>query len=113
MEPPVGEPIHVTIPGRPADPRPPAAAPPGVVIHDAPRLHPDDITVVDGIPVTSVARTLVDLAGVETRAGLVAAFARARELGLLDIAAVEASLARVEWRPSLQMLREVMEIYSP
>jgi hypothetical protein len=71
------EPIHITVPGCPGDPR--AAAPPieGVVIHRGPPLHPDDRTVVDGIPCTSVARTLVDLAEVMTRDELRATFARA------------------------------------
>jgi hypothetical protein len=38
-----------------------------------------------------------------------ATFARARELGLLDPEALRASRARVEWRPSLAMLDEVIE----
>ena len=33
----------------------------GVQVHRARRLQPDDVTVKDGIPVTTVARTLVDL----------------------------------------------------
>ena len=101
------EPIHVTVPGSPSDPRT-FKAPEGVVIHHAPDLHPDDVTVVDGIPVTSVARTLVDLAEDMTRDELRAAFAQARKRGILDMAAVEAAYARVEWRPSLAMLHEVM-----
>jgi hypothetical protein len=106
------EPIHITVQGSPGDPRVPVEPPPGVVLHFAPELHPDDVTVVDGIPVTSVARTLVDLAEVSTRDELVAAFSRARELGLLDMPAVEASYSRVEWRPSLPMLRSVMDEFS-
>ena len=102
------EPIHVTVPGCAGDPRSAPPPPPGVVIHHVPALHPDDVTTVDGIPVTSVARTLVDLAEVMSRDELRATFARARELGLLDIEAVKASAARVEWRPSLEMLHEVM-----
>ena len=38
-----------------------------------------------------------------------AAFARARELGLLDPVALRAARARVEWRPSLAMLDEVID----
>ena len=102
------EPIHVTVPRSGADPRSLPDPPPGVVIHYVPELHPDDVTTIDGIPVTSVARTLVDLADVMTRDELRATFARARELGLLDIDAVAASAARVEWRPSLAMLYAVM-----
>ena len=102
------EPIHVTVPGCAGDPRSLAEPPPGVVIHRVPELHPDDVTVIDGIPCTSIARTLVDLAEVMSRDELRATFARAREMGLLDIEAVKASAARVEWRPSLEMLYEVI-----
>jgi len=102
------EPIHVTVPGSAGDPRCLPAPPPGVVIHYVPELHPDDVTTVDGIPVTSIARTLVDLAEVMSRDELRATFARAHELGMLDLDAVRASAARVEWRPSLRMLYEVM-----
>jgi len=101
------EPIHITIPGSAADPRE-FNAPDGVVIHRVPHLHPDDIAVVDGVPVTSVARTLVDLAEDTSIDELREIFARARERGLLDIDAVRASAARVEWRPSLAMLHVVI-----
>jgi hypothetical protein len=103
------EPIHVTVLGRADDPRSPTPAPPGVVVRRMPGLHPDDITLHDGIPITSVPRTLIDLAEILTRDELRDAFMAARERGLLDMAAVEASYARVEWRPSLTMLREVMD----
>lgn len=102
------EPIHITIPGSAADPRIPDTLD-GVVIHRAPSLHPDDVDVVDGIPVTSVARTLVDLAEITSADELRAYFHGARERGLLDIDAVRASAARVEWRPSLAMLHEVID----
>jgi hypothetical protein len=106
------EPIHITVPGCPDDPRAPTPTPPGVVVHHVPELHPDDVTIHDGIPVTSVSRTLVDLAEVLTRDELREVFRNARERGLLDMAAVEASYARVEWRPSLAMLRAVMDEFS-
>jgi len=105
-------PIDVTVPGRPDDPRTPRLDIPGVRIHYVPELHPDDVTVLDGIPITTPARTLVDLAECLNRDELRETFARAREIGLLDMAAVEASYARVEWRPSLRMLREVMDEFS-
>ena len=38
-----------------------------------------------------------------------ATFARAREIGLLDPEALRAARERVEWRPSLEMLDEVIE----
>jgi hypothetical protein len=102
------EPIHITVPRSADDPRALPPAPPGVVIHRVPELHPDDVTIVDGIPCTSIARTLVDMAEEVTREELRGLFARARELGLLNIEAVKASAARVEWRPSLRMLHEVI-----
>jgi len=102
------EPIHVTVPGCAGDPRSLPQPPPGVVIHRVPELHPDDVTVIDGIPCTSIARTLVDMAEMVPRDELRALFARAREMGLLDIEAVKASAGRVEWRPSLAMLYAVI-----
>jgi len=79
-----------------------------VIVHYVPALHPDDVVVVDGLPVTSVARTLIDCAEDASRNELRAMFLRARQLGILDMDAVHASRARVEWRPSLGMLDEVI-----
>ena len=104
-------PIHITIPGSPDDPRL-ADPPPGVIVHYTPPLHPDDLAVVDGIPCTSVARTLVDLAEGMTIDELREVFSNAQRMGLLDIEAVKASAARVEWRPSLPMLHRVIEEFS-
>lgn len=103
-------PIDVTIAGVPEDPRS-QRDPEGVVVHRVPALHPDDVTTVDGIPVTTVARTLIDLAEVLDETELREAFATARARGLLDMDAVAASRARVEWRPSLAMLDEVIAEY--
>jgi hypothetical protein len=102
------EPTDVLLPGSADDPRIDTSIP-GVVIHRGPPLHPDDVTTHNGIPVTSPSRTLIDCAEFMTAAELRAAFARARELGLLDPDALRASRARVEWRPSLAKLDEVIE----
>ncbi len=105
--------IDVSIFGSPLDPRVPVPPPPpGVRVHYQSRLHPEDVCVVDGIPVTSPARTLVDLAEVMDREELRAAFRRAREIGLLDIDAVQRVRARIEWRPSLAMLDDVIAEFS-
>lgn len=101
------EPIHVYVAGAPDDPRTQASIP-GLVIHRGPPLHPDDVTVLDGIPVTSPSRTLIDLAEVLTPDELREAFARARALGLLDIRLLREARGRVEWRPSLPMLDEIV-----
>jgi hypothetical protein len=97
----------IYVPGSAADPRTDSSIP-GVMIQRGPPLHPDDVTAVDGIPVTSPSRTLIDLAEVMTADELRACFARAREIGLLDPEALRAARAWVEWRPSLQMLDEVI-----
>lgn len=100
-------PIHVTLPGSPQDPRTDKSIP-GVVVHRTPPLHPDDVTVLNGLRVTSPSRTLIDCAEFMTRDELREAFSHAREAGLLDPGALRAARARVEWRPSLAMLDEVI-----
>jgi hypothetical protein len=108
------EPIHVTLPADPSDPRALPPAPDGVIVHRVPALHPDDVTVVDGIPVTTVARTLIDLAEMMDADELRDCFAQARARGLLDMDDLGAARSRVEWRPSLAMLDEVIaEFASP
>lgn len=101
------EPVHVYVAGSPDDPRAEAAVP-GVVIRRGPPLHPDDVMVLDGIPVTSPARTLIDLAEILSEHELREAFARAEQLGLLDPEALRQARERVEWRPSLAMLDAVI-----
>jgi hypothetical protein len=103
------EPIDVTIPGSSLDPRFAPPAPQGVVVHYVPSLHPEDVVILPGgLPVTSVSRTLIDLAEVLPADELRLCFANARERGLLDMGAVRRSRARVEWRPSLEMLDAVI-----
>lgn len=103
------EPIHITIPCSPDDPRDERGVPEGVIVHYVPELHPDDLCVVNGIPTTSPSRTLIDLAEVMDADELRECFANAMELGFLDLDALAAARARVEWRPSLAMLDEVIE----
>jgi hypothetical protein len=106
------EPIHITVPGRSDDPRSRIPNLPGTIVHYSQPLHPDDLAVVRGIPCTSVARTLVDCAEAMSREELVDLFREAAAQGLLDIDAVRASRARVEWRPSLALLDELLDEFS-
>ncbi len=53
---------------------------PGVRVHRTRMLDPQDFTVVDGIPVTSVARTLLDLAAVLSPADLEVVIDRAERV---------------------------------
>jgi hypothetical protein len=101
------DPLHITVAGFPGDPRT-APTTPGVKVHHVPELHPDDVTVHHGIRMTTPSRTLIDLAECATIEELRGAFGRARDLGLLDPEALRAARARVEWRPSLAMLDEVI-----
>lgn len=107
------EPIHVTVPGSPNDPRAGGDHPEGLIIHHTPSLHPDDVEVVRDIPCTSVARTLIDLAEVMGAGELRGCFERAAEMGILDPVKLRASRGRVEWRPSLAMFDEVAAEFVP
>ncbi len=99
----------MTIAGSPDDPRAAPPAPEGIRIHRVPHLHPEDVvTLPDGLRVTSVSRTLIDLAEDMGRDELREVFDTARRRGLLDMEAVHRSRARVEWRPSLAMLDSVI-----
>jgi hypothetical protein len=73
--------IHVTTPGR--------ASPRGIRVHRVRRLHPDDAAVVDGVPVTSVARTLLDLADVLPARQLIRAVEQAERLRVFDMRAID------------------------
>jgi predicted transcriptional regulator of viral defense system len=71
---------------------------PGVAVHRVERLAAEDATTVDGIPVTSVARTLVDLATVISPQALRSAVDEAERSNRLDVRAIEAALGRVRGR---------------
>ena len=61
----------------------------GIAIHRPLRLGPDDVTVHDGIPITTVARTLLDLAATSPRRVLDRAVNEAEVLRLFDLFALE------------------------
>ncbi len=64
----------------------------GIRVHTVRGPTPAETGTVDGIPCTSPARTLVDLAGLVGRRSLRGAFEMAATRGVLDIAAVEAAI---------------------
>jgi len=64
-------------------------------------LVEEDVTVVRAVPVTSPARTLVDLAPQLTAGQLAATLGEADRRGLLDVAAVERALRRTTGRHGL------------
>jgi hypothetical protein len=78
-------------------PRRRARAIPGIRAYHFP-LHPDDVSALNGVPMTSVARTCVDVAGVVPAAQLPAMLQRADELRILDRRALEAAIERAKGR---------------
>ena len=79
--------IDVTVPSR-GGRRPPG----GVRVHRS-LLPTSETTTHRGVPVTTVARTLLDLAAVVDRRSLERAVEQAEKLGIFDLAAVHAVLA--------------------
>jgi very-short-patch-repair endonuclease len=74
-------------------------------------LHPQDFTVLDGIPVTSVARTLLDLAAILRPPDLEVAIDRAERSGLFDLNAVVDVLERANGRKGACTLKRVVARY--
>lgn len=80
----------------------------GIVVHEG-RLDPTDRALVARIPVTSVARTLFDLAEVVDERQLQRAFEEADRLNLLRMAALEDVCARGRGRRALRPIRRLIE----
>jgi very-short-patch-repair endonuclease len=85
----------------------------GLWVHRARRLHPDDVTVKDGIPVTTVARTLVDLTDVLSSDRVLRALREADFLRLLDLDALDAAVQRAHGRKRLKVLRQALAHHRP
>ena len=95
--------IDVTIPGR--SPRKHA----GIDVHRSTTLTPEDVTTVHGIPCTTVARTILDLAQVIKGRPLERALDQAEILGLLDLAALDDQIERNKARPAARRLQAVLD----
>jgi very-short-patch-repair endonuclease len=86
---------------------------PGISAHRPRRLDAADITVKDGIPVTTVARTLVDLTDVLSRDRLLRAIREAEFLRLLDLDALDAAVQRAHGRRRLSELTRALARHRP
>jgi len=84
-----------------------------ILVHTSRRLQADDRVVKEAIPVTSVARTLVDLAEVLSDVRLARAVHEAEVRRIFDLEAVEAALGRVSGRRGRHRLRRVLAAYRP
>jgi very-short-patch-repair endonuclease len=94
--------IDVSVPSRSARSRR------GINVHRSVTLAPEDCTHEDGIPCTSIARTLLDLGDVLNHRGLERAIEQAEVLRLFDLRAVEDVLERANGRRGAAVLRAVL-----
>jgi very-short-patch-repair endonuclease len=103
LRPPPDGPIHVTVPGRTRKGQA------GIRVHSVRALDPRDRTVRDGIPITSLHRTLLDYAEVAATKDLRHALDEADRRGLLSRKAIEAMLARNPGRKGTKALRAELD----
>ena len=85
----------------------------GLRVHRSRLLDAVDVTRRDQIPVTTVARTRSDLAGVVPADHLEKALDRAERLRLFDLAGLEAVLARARGRHGAKALRRALTAWRP
>jgi very-short-patch-repair endonuclease len=85
----------------------------GIRVHRTRVLDAADVTKLDGIPTTTLARTLVDLAGIVPRDHLFKALREAESRRTLDVRAIEDALHRTRSRRGKghQALREALAEY--
>ena len=88
--------IHVTAPSR--------HNLPGIRAHYGSTLHPQDATTVDGIPVTGLARTYLDLAEILTHDRLIDALEAGQRQNRLDVTALQAVIGRNPGRHGIEPL---------
>ncbi len=84
----------------------------GIDAHTSSSLLPRDIELVDGIPCTTVARTLLDLAAVTPRRAVERAFDQADVLRVLDLRQIADVLARAGRHPGAGVLRAIADDHS-
>ncbi|MEA2170840.1 MAG: hypothetical protein QOF76_4140 [Solirubrobacteraceae bacterium] len=85
----------------------------GIDVHSGAALLERDVEIVDGIPCTSVARTLLDLAAVVPRRQVERAFDQADVLQVLDATAIEDVLGRTNGHRGNAMLRSILDDHVP
>ena len=84
----------------------------GLRIHSC-SLDPRDRTIHEAIPVTTVARTLIDLAAVVDLTRLTRALERAEKLDLFDLHAINAARARAHGHHGLAPLARALSVHVP
>jgi very-short-patch-repair endonuclease len=99
--------IDVTAPGRRG------RHPSGIDAHRSGSLRPIDRTVVRGVPCTSLARTLLDLAGVVSSRELRNAITQAEVARIFDLTAVREVIGRSRRRRGVARLKLAIELHDP
>jgi hypothetical protein len=79
----------------------------GIRIHRSGRLRPEDVTVRHAIPVTTLARTLLDLADVLDRQALKRVITEAEYTNQFDLSAINAVVSANPGRASAQLMAAV------
>jgi Transcriptional regulator, AbiEi antitoxin/Protein of unknown function (DUF559) len=79
----------------------------GIRIHRSGRLGPEDVTVRHGIPVTTLARTLLDLADVLDRQALKRVITEAEYTNQFDLIAIDASVQNNPGRASAKLMAAI------
>jgi hypothetical protein len=93
--------IDVTVPSQNGRRRP------GIRVHRSARLRPDEVTVRHGIPITTVARTLLDLADVLERQALRRVVTEAEYTNRFDLTAVDAAVQANPGRKGAKLMAAV------
>ena len=99
--------VDVTAPGRRG------RMPAGIDAHRHGSLRPPDRVLVEGIPCTSISRTLLDLAGVVPYRQLRYAVTQAEVEGVFDLVAMRELLARSRRRRGVARLRQAIADHEP
>jgi very-short-patch-repair endonuclease len=82
---------------------------PGLKVRSRPTLRPEDVVIKDHVPVTAVARTLVDMAAELDEIAVERAVNEADKHNLTDPEALRAALDRFEGEPGAPRLRKLLD----
>jgi very-short-patch-repair endonuclease len=96
--------VHVNLPGAARATRP------GVAVHGA-RLDPSEVVSREGIPCTTVARTLLDVAATQSQRRVEFALDRAEELRVFDLRELRAMLKLRRGQRGIAVLSKVLDTY--
>ena len=83
----------------------------GLQAHAAAALTQADVTAIDGIPATTLARTFIDLAEVVGRRAVTNAMDAAERRRVFDLREVDAALARTDGRAGAAVIRSILHEY--